>query len=132
MRACVGGAQYGERVGATCVVTADEASAKRVLSQLKRIARPMWSNPPLHGARIAAQVSNGGGGGATARARRPDSRVDARAEGGEGGRNACACAWWAQCTHGQVVNDPALYEEWKSEMRGMAGRIDRVRKELRA
>jgi len=31
-------------------------SAKRVLSQLKRIARAMWSNPPTHGARIAAEV----------------------------------------------------------------------------
>ena len=31
-------------------------SAKRVLSQLKRIARALWSNPPTHGARIAAEV----------------------------------------------------------------------------
>jgi hypothetical protein len=27
-----------------------------VLSQLKRIARALWSNPPTHGARIAAEV----------------------------------------------------------------------------
>lgn len=32
----------------------------------------------------------------------------------------------------QVVNDPAFFEEWKNEMRGMAGRIARVRGELRA
>ncbi len=50
--------QYGERVGATCVVCNDAAGAKRVLSQMKKIARPMWSNPPLHGARIAAEVSS--------------------------------------------------------------------------
>ncbi len=31
----------------------------------------------------------------------------------------------------QVVNDPQLFEEWKSEMKGMAGRIERVRGELR-
>lgn len=31
-------------------------SANRVLSQLKRLARALWSNPPTHGARIAAEV----------------------------------------------------------------------------
>jgi aspartate aminotransferase len=44
----------------------------------------MWSNPPLHGAAIAARV----------------------------------------------VDDDTLFEQWKGEMRGMAGRIARVRKEL--
>ncbi|KAL6751353.1 aspartate aminotransferase [Haematococcus lacustris] len=77
---------YGERVGATNVVCSSPEAAKRVLSQLKRIARPMWSNPPLHGARIAAEV----------------------------------------------VNDSSLFEEWKGEMAGMAGRIARVRGELQS
>ncbi|EPS71467.1 aspartate aminotransferase, partial [Genlisea aurea] len=31
-------------------------SACRVRSQIKRIARPMYSNPPVHGARIVANV----------------------------------------------------------------------------
>jgi aspartate/tyrosine/aromatic aminotransferase len=31
-------------------------AAKSVLSQLKRLARAIWSNPPTHGARIAAEV----------------------------------------------------------------------------
>lgn len=31
-------------------------AAKAVLSQLKRLARALWSNPPTHGARIAAEV----------------------------------------------------------------------------
>lgn len=30
----------------------------RTLSQLKRIARAMYSNPPVHGARIVAEVVN--------------------------------------------------------------------------
>ena len=30
--------------------------ACRVKSQLKRLARPMYSNPPIHGARIVANV----------------------------------------------------------------------------
>jgi aspartate aminotransferase len=50
--------QYGERVGATNFVCSSGDAAKRVLSQMKRIARPMWSNPPLHGARIAAEVGS--------------------------------------------------------------------------
>ena len=30
----------------------------RVLSQLKRVARAIYSNPPIHGARIVAEVVN--------------------------------------------------------------------------
>lgn len=56
------------------------------MSQLKRMARSIYSNPPTYGARIAAEV----------------------------------------------VNDPSMFEEWKGEMKGMAGRITRVRGELEA
>jgi aspartate aminotransferase len=35
---------YGERVGALSVVTANEAEAQKVLSQLKITVRPMYSN----------------------------------------------------------------------------------------
>ncbi|KAI8473711.1 MAG: aspartate aminotransferase [Monoraphidium minutum] len=77
---------YGERVGALNFVLNDAESSKRVLSQLKRIARALWSNPPTHGARIAAEV----------------------------------------------VGDAGMFEEWKAEMAGMAGRIAQVRGELRA
>ena len=37
---------YGERVGALTVVTADKDEAARVLSQLKRVVRANYSNPP--------------------------------------------------------------------------------------
>ena len=47
---------YAERVGAINAVLADSASAKKTLSQMNRIARAMYSNPPVHGARIAATV----------------------------------------------------------------------------
>ena len=49
---------YGERVGAFSLVTADPEEKARVESQLKIIVRPMYSNPPLHGARIAATILN--------------------------------------------------------------------------
>lgn len=46
---------YGERIGALSAVCEDEAQAATVLSVLKqRVIRPMYSSPPLHGARLAA------------------------------------------------------------------------------
>ncbi|KAJ8502860.1 hypothetical protein ONZ45_g11382 [Pleurotus djamor] len=47
---------YGERVGAFSLTTTDAAERARVDSQLKIIVRPMYSNPPLHGARIASTI----------------------------------------------------------------------------
>ena len=43
-------------MGALSFVLSDDGAAKRVLSQLKRIARAIYSNPPVHGARIVAEV----------------------------------------------------------------------------
>jgi len=47
---------YGERVGALTVVAADRGEAARVLSQLKRVVRANYSNPPTHGGQIVALV----------------------------------------------------------------------------
>ena len=47
---------YGERVGAFSVTTADATETARVDSQLKIIIRPMYSNPPVNGARIANAI----------------------------------------------------------------------------
>ncbi|ERM98604.1 aspartate aminotransferase, cytoplasmic [Amborella trichopoda] len=47
---------YGERVGALSVVCKSAAVAGRVESQLKLVIRPMYSNPPLHGASIVAKI----------------------------------------------------------------------------
>ncbi len=47
---------YGERVGALSVVTGSREEATRVLSQLKRIVRANYSNPPTHGGQIVATV----------------------------------------------------------------------------
>ena len=47
---------YGERVGAFSLVTADPEEKARVESQLKILIRPMYSNPPLHGARVANTI----------------------------------------------------------------------------
>lgn len=47
---------YGERVGALSVVTASKDESARVLSQLKRVIRSNYSNPPTHGGAIVAAV----------------------------------------------------------------------------
>jgi aspartate aminotransferase len=47
---------YGERVGAFSLTVADAEEKARVDSQLKIVIRPMYSNPPLHGARIASTI----------------------------------------------------------------------------
>lgn len=47
---------YGERVGALSIVTASKEEAARVLSQLKRVIRTNYSNPPIHGGAVVAAV----------------------------------------------------------------------------
>ena len=47
---------YGERVGALSVVTADRDETARVTSQVKRVIRTNYSNPPTHGASVVAAV----------------------------------------------------------------------------
>lgn len=49
---------YGERIGALTVVTGSADEAKRVLSQIKRVIRTNYSNPPTFGAAIVAEVLN--------------------------------------------------------------------------
>lgn len=72
---------YGERVGAFSIVCADAAEKKRVDSQVKILVRPLYSNPPVHGARIASEI----------------------------------------------LNDPALNQQWLGEVKGMADRIITMR-----
>jgi aromatic-amino-acid transaminase len=47
---------YGERVGALTVVTASKDEATRAMSQLKRVVRTNYSNPPTHGAKVVTKV----------------------------------------------------------------------------
>lgn len=47
---------YGERVGALSIITASKEESGRVLSQLKRVIRTNYSNPPIHGGAVVAAV----------------------------------------------------------------------------
>jgi len=67
------------------MVTSSAEEKKRVDSQIKIIVRPMYSNPPIHGARVAAQI----------------------------------------------LNTPALYDQWLGEVKEMADRIIKMRALLR-
>jgi len=75
---------YCERAGTSGVVCADKAKAENVLSQLQVLIRPMYSNPPKHGALIVSTV----------------------------------------------LNDKALFAEWRDELKGMAHQIIKCRKLL--
>lgn len=50
---------YGQRVGTLSAVCADKEEAQRVMSQIKILIRPNYSNPPIHGARIVSTVLKG-------------------------------------------------------------------------
>ena len=49
---------YGERVGAFSICCDSAEEKKRVDSQIKILVRPLYSNPPVHGARIASEILN--------------------------------------------------------------------------
>lgn len=46
----------GERAGALSLITNSKETAQTTLSQLKILIRPMYSNPPIHGARIVTEI----------------------------------------------------------------------------
>lgn len=47
---------YGERIGAFSIIGSSKAEAEVIESQVKVLVRPMYSNPPLHGARIVHTI----------------------------------------------------------------------------
>uniref|UniRef100_A0A0D9WR27 Aspartate aminotransferase n=1 Tax=Leersia perrieri TaxID=77586 RepID=A0A0D9WR27_9ORYZ len=47
---------YGQRAGCLSILCDDEMQAVAVKSQLQQIARPMYSNPPVHGALIVSTI----------------------------------------------------------------------------
>jgi aromatic-amino-acid transaminase len=47
---------YGERVGALSIVAQNKDETTRVVSQVKRVIRTNYSNPPTHGAAVVAAV----------------------------------------------------------------------------
>jgi len=49
---------YGERVGALTLICSSSEESERVLSQLKRVIRTNYSNPPTHGGTIVSMVLN--------------------------------------------------------------------------
>ncbi|AWD32357.1 Aromatic-amino-acid aminotransferase [Candidatus Kinetoplastibacterium sorsogonicusi] len=51
-------ALYGERVGALTVLTGNQKESDCLLSQIKRIIRSNYSNPPTHGAKIVSTILN--------------------------------------------------------------------------
>lgn len=49
---------YGSRIGALSIMTRDSEEKENVLAKLKTIIRPIYSNPPVDGARIVSTIIN--------------------------------------------------------------------------
>jgi len=49
---------YGERVGALTIIAGTSDEAARTLSQLKRVIRVTYSNPPTHGGTVVSTILN--------------------------------------------------------------------------
>lgn len=47
---------YGQRIGALSIVCENAQEAQNVESQLKAVARAMYSNPPCHGAYLVHEI----------------------------------------------------------------------------
>ncbi|KAL3684346.1 hypothetical protein R1sor_002368 [Riccia sorocarpa] len=47
---------YGQRIGCLSIITDDQTQAATVKTQLQLICRPMYSNPPVHGALIVQTI----------------------------------------------------------------------------
>lgn len=47
---------YGQRIGAMHIQTDTAESTEKILAQVKLVVRAMYSNPPIHGARIVEEV----------------------------------------------------------------------------
>ena len=43
---------YGERAGCVSVITSNQAEQEIAMTRIKSLARALYSNPPIHGARI--------------------------------------------------------------------------------
>ncbi|KAK8850720.1 hypothetical protein IAR55_004640 [Kwoniella newhampshirensis] len=47
---------YAERAGTFSIVVSSPDEKERILSQVKRVIRPLYSSPPIHGAQIVATI----------------------------------------------------------------------------
>lgn len=47
---------YGERTGSISIITTSASESAAVESQLKKLIRPMYSSPPIHGSRIVETI----------------------------------------------------------------------------
>ncbi|ODV64924.1 PLP-dependent transferase [Hyphopichia burtonii NRRL Y-1933] len=47
---------YGERIGSISIVTESSEQSVAIESQLKKLIRPIYSNPPIHGSKIVETI----------------------------------------------------------------------------
>ena len=106
---------YGERVGLLSMVCGSAEEAERIESQLKLVIRPMYSNPPIHGARIVEEVL----GDPKPTPSSTPSPTPSPSPSPSPTPNAK-----------QVLGDPKLEAQWRAECSQMAERIIAMRAAL--
>ncbi|KAI3404361.1 AAT1 [Candida oxycetoniae] len=47
---------YGERTGSLSIITSSASKSKAIESQLKKLIRPIYSSPPIHGSKIVEVI----------------------------------------------------------------------------
>ncbi len=122
---------YSERVGALHVVSSDAASAAAVLSNIEAIVRPMYSNPPAHGARVVAHVLSNS----------ELRKVSRKHTGGEGRGARAFLSMTLSKTRTQRTNPPppppiplhlTFTQEWRLELENAMKRVASMRVALKA
>lgn len=96
---------YGERVGCLMVVGQDQDEARKILGHTSWLQRSEISVPPAFGANVVRLVSS------SILERCTDARSDTQVS--------------------TILHDPALCQQWRSDLASMAQRIVSLRHELR-
>lgn len=111
---------YGERAGAVHFVVENEHKKKEIFSQLQTLVRPMYSNPPIHGAKVPVCSFFSSNFPVHSPPPQPLFIRDILS--------------FDTLPHFQIVttilNDSKLYSEWEKDVKGMADRIISVREAL--
>lgn len=97
---------YGERVGALHFIAPNKETAGRIRSQLSVLQRSEISNPPSYGARVVSDHAT--------------SHL----------YSVLLISIIDPIKVALILKNPELFEEWKTDIRTMAGRIIDMRKRL--
>ncbi|WZZ13305.1 hypothetical protein YC2023_106394 [Brassica napus] len=117
---------YGERIGALTIVCTSEDVARKVKSQLLLVVRPMYLSPPIHGASIVTTILKN-----SLNIRILNLILVVNNMHNAGLKTySDACIDHTSTYKGYIPFLIDMYNDWTVELKGMANRILRMRKQL--